>query len=238
MNRLQSEIGHFSKLDHIWWGARTLAGQKRYDSKFIVFTKLCRPTRKMKILEIGCGDGEFTRRLASLGASVLATDITPKVIIRAKQSFHKNKNIFFKVDNAEKMSLANEQFNIVCGVSILHHVNIMRTLKEIFRVLKRGSQLFFTEPNILNPVVLAGLNLGFLRQRMEFSDSETALSRWQVEKLLKQIGFRHYRVLNYDFLFPFTPPALIKTVQALGAIMEKTPLIKEISGSLIIWAKK
>lgn len=236
-NRVKQEIKHFSNLEHIWWGAKTIAGQKRYDNKAKLFKKYCRPARNEKILEIGCGDGEFTKRIANEKLRIIATDVTPTVIKRAKNNLDYD-GVSFSVDNAEGLSFTDRTFDVVCGISILHHLNTYNALEEAYRVLKTGGQLFFTEPNLLNPVVFLGLNLSFLRKRMEFSPDETALLRWTITDMLKKIGFRKVEVRNYDFLLPHTPPPLINVVMKLSDQLEKIPIVKEFSGSLVIYAVK
>lgn len=237
MNRLKSEIKHFSDLEHIWWGEITPAGQKRYDNKYVVFKKYCKPEKKTRILEIGCGDGEFTKRLVKLPSNITATDITPEVVKRARKLV-RGKRLFFQLENAEKLSYKDNSFDVVCGVSILHHMNIVRAIKEAYRVLKSGGQFFFTEPNLLNPVIFFGLNIPYLRAKMEFSPDEVALVRWKMEEMLKDVGFSEVVVANYDFLFPLVPASLISPVEKFGKVLEKMPLVKEFSGSLLIWAKK
>lgn len=233
----KSEIKHFSNLEHIWWGSQTPAGQKRYDNKLDLLKKFCNLRAGVMILEIGCGDGEFTRRLLKLNCRIVATDITPAVVKKGKKNI-KDKRIRFLVDNAENMKFKSGTFETVCGISILHHTNMEKVLKEVYRVLKPGGNIFFTEPNLLNPHIFAGLHIGKLRKKMEFSPNETALTRWQVEKMLKRIGFNQIRVNNYDFLHPYIPPSLIFWVERISNILEKLPIIKEISGSLIIYATK
>ncbi len=234
--RNKSEIDHFTKLDHIWWGAKTVAGQKRYDRRFELFKKRCKPSKK-RILEIGCGDGEFTRRLIDLQAEIVGIDITPKVIEKAKKEF-KKKKVKFVVGNIEKLKYRSNTFDIVCGISILHHVDTEKSLQEAYRVLKKDGQLFFSEPNLLNPHILLGLNIPWLRKKMEYSPDEVALIRWKMVKMLRDIGFSFVEVVNYDFLHPKTPSGLINIVEKASDSLEKIPLVKEISGSLIIYARK
>lgn len=235
--RHKREVKHFSGLEHIWWGAKTPAGQRRYDNKLEMLKSFCKPSRGIKILEIGCGDGEFTKRLKRLNCTIIAADITPKVVEKARKDI-KGKNIQFLIDNSEKMYLKDNSIDIVCGVSILHHVDTKKALEEAYRVLKPSGQIFFTEPNLLNPNIWLGLHIPWLRSRMEFSPDETALLRWRVATILRRIGFRSFQVKNYDFLHPKTPDWAIGFMERLSILLEKLPLIKEISGSLIIYAKK
>ena len=85
MSRIQQEIKHFTELEYIWSGQKTPAGQKRYDNKAVLFRKICKPVAKDKVLEIGSGDGVFTKRLKGIKSQIVATDITPAVIERSKK---------------------------------------------------------------------------------------------------------------------------------------------------------
>lgn len=233
--RLNSEIEHFSKFDREWWGEKTEAGMRRYEDKLVMFKKFCRPQDGSLVLEIGCGSGVFTKRLLRTNISLVATDITRKQIERCRNKI-KSKNVQFRVENAEKLRFKNDLFDVVCGVSILHHLNPEMAIQEAYRVLKKDGQIFFTEPNLLNPQIYFGLK--WFRKKMQFSKYETALLRWQTQGLLRKVGFREYKVANYGFLHPHTPGSLINIVERLERRLERTPLIKEISGSLLIWAKK
>ena len=235
--RNREEIEHFTNLEHIWWGAKTPAGQKRYDYKFDLLYKLCKLKPNVKILEIGCGDGEFTKRLTKLNAQIIATDLTPEVISRAKRKYV-FKNVKFEVANAENLIYKSGTFDLVCGVSILHHLDSEKALKECKRVLKRSGYIFFTEPNLINPHTFLGLRLPYLRTRMEFSPGERAFLRWELKEQLKKVGFRKVDIRNYDFLHPNTPKKFISFVKQTSNFIEKVPIIKEISGSLSIFAVK
>lgn len=236
----QHEIEHFTKLPHVWWGLKSKAGQKRYDNKCKSFLDFCHIKEGSKILEVGCGNGEFTKRLAKIKKgkiTILGIDLTPSLISLAKKT-NNSQNIHYTVDNLHKLSLKNGTFDVVCGISILHHVDLLKSLKEIHRVLKPNGEIFFTEPNMLNPIIFAGIHTPYLREKMEFSPDETAFIRFSLEKQIKKVGFKHVIVKNYDFLFPRTPKHLIPATEKIGKILERTPGIKEISGSLLIYAQK
>lgn len=238
--RKQNEIGHYTKLRHVWWGALFPAGQIRYDNRFKLLKSVCKPKNNCQILEVGAGDGEFTRRLSNSKYKITAIDITPALIEKGKRIFKKLgvENVVLKVGDAENLDFKNNSQDIVCGISMLGHIDYYKALSEAYRVLKTGGQIFFSEPNFYNPLIFLGLNLQFLRKRMEFSPDEKGISKMKMRTLLKEIGFSQVSVVNYDFLFPSTPKKFVGVVTQVSNVLEKIPIIKEISGSLIIWAKK
>ena len=54
---------------------------------------------------------------------------------------------------AEKLKYDSDMFDLIVGNAILHHVDLIETLKEIRRVLKKGGSAYFTEPLGHNPVL-------------------------------------------------------------------------------------
>jgi len=67
------------------------------------------------VLEIGCGDGRLTRRLARLGAMVHASDPKTKLIRSARRNLPQRfaKRIRYVVGQAERLDYPNESFDIV-----------------------------------------------------------------------------------------------------------------------------
>lgn len=72
------------------------------------------PLAGARILEIGCGDGRLTRRIAGVARAVLAIDPNAASIARAKQltpAFLREK-VRFRVGTAEQIALPGEGFEI------------------------------------------------------------------------------------------------------------------------------
>ena len=71
--------------------------------------------RGQRVLEIGCGDGRVTRRLANLGAYVEAIDPDKKLIALAQQQFPERyaDRVKFKVGTAENLKYPQGTFDIV-----------------------------------------------------------------------------------------------------------------------------
>ena len=71
--------------------------------------------RQKLVMEIGCGEGRLTRRLARLGAIVHANDPDAGLIAKAKRNVPRSfaKRIRFRVGQAEKLSHASKTFDVV-----------------------------------------------------------------------------------------------------------------------------
>lgn len=71
--------------------------------------------RNKRVLEIGCGDGRLTLRLARLGAIVHGIDSDVKLIRSARKTLPKRfaDHILYRVGSAERLQHANESFDMV-----------------------------------------------------------------------------------------------------------------------------
>jgi ubiquinone/menaquinone biosynthesis C-methylase UbiE len=104
--------------------------------------------RGENILDLGCGSGENSIKLAKIGYEVHGIDISPNTIKLAKKITHQHgleNKIKFSAGIAEKLNFPNNYFDYVYGVDILHHVEIEPTINEVWRVLKPGGKAFFRE---------------------------------------------------------------------------------------------
>ncbi|MEA1896918.1 MAG: class I SAM-dependent methyltransferase [Bacteroidota bacterium] len=194
-------------------------------------------TAGKKILEIGCGTGEFTKRIVPSGADITAIDISPDLLEVARETIP-NATVRFHIQNVEKLDFEDGCFDVVIGSSILHHLNLKPALKEIYRVLKIGGVVVFTEPNMVNPQIWMERNIIFIRKLTNSSPDETAFTRWGLKKELINLGFKNVSIRPFDFLHPFTPSLLIPFISKIGNLVERIPLAKEIAGSLLICGSK
>lgn len=89
-----------------------------------------------KVLDIGCGDGSDSEKIAQKGANVYGIDISKEMIKHAKA---KHPKITFVVASADKLPFTDGEFDVVYSRFALHYLNNEEpAFKEIFRVLKRG----------------------------------------------------------------------------------------------------
>ena len=71
--------------------------------------------RGRRVLEIGCGDGRLTLRLAGLGARIVAIDPIASEVRKARASLprHNARQIVYRVGHAERLPYRAREFDAV-----------------------------------------------------------------------------------------------------------------------------
>lgn len=97
------------------------------------------------ILEIGCGDCQFTLDLAKFSSDVHAIDISEWQIALNRQRHPSIK--FTTHDLRERMPFPDNSFSIIWCSELLEHLSQPRfALEEFHRVLRVGARLLLTVP--------------------------------------------------------------------------------------------
>lgn len=187
------------------------------------------------VLEIGCGTGLFTEMFARSGARIVAVDISPQLLAKARQRGLPSAQVRFIETRFEDSALAGP-FDAVIGSSVLHHLDLLPACARIFQLLRPGGTLAFAEPNMLNPQVFAERK--FRRWFPRISADETAFVRTKLQRVLRESGFEHVRIVPFDWLHPATPQGWLPLVQGIGRVLERIPLAREFSGSLLLSARR
>ena len=104
------------------------------------------------VLEYGCADGSFARRLAPEARSVAAIDISDAAIRNAAAGCDAP-NVRFAVMDAMNMDFRGGSFDLVFGSGIVHHLATADCAREVSRVLRPGGTALFWEPLGLNPAI-------------------------------------------------------------------------------------
>lgn len=157
-----------------------------------------------KMLEIGCGTGNLTRRIETFVRKcfIVGLDLSAKMIGIAKG---KTKITNFVIALGEKLPFVDGGFDLVVGIAILHHIpELDNFFEEISRVLKRKGKIVFYEPHkggildislcrrtiklLLLPIIiiLRIINRERIKSlpRQKFSTAHRHLTRWEMEKSL------------------------------------------------------
>jgi SAM-dependent methyltransferase len=101
--------------------------------------------------------------LARAGAEVSAFDLSRGYVAEARQRAGANAvRVVCTVADGEELPYADASFDAVWGNAILHHLELARAGRELFRVMKPGSVAVFCEPWGGNPL------LAFARRRLPY----------------------------------------------------------------------
>lgn len=101
------------------------------------------------VLEVGCGNGVFARRMAHLGANVVATDFSEKFIELAQARTVENaERIEYRVldatDEAQLLALGTQRFDaIVCNMAMMDMATIEPLTHAISKLLKPTGRFVF-----------------------------------------------------------------------------------------------
>ena len=137
-----------------WWNRE--AGEKgiwhqQHDIDPVIFKILGNVNNKI-ILEIGCGNGYFARKLAKKGAKVLGVDLSKRLIAFAVER-EKSKPLGIKYlvrDAANLHGLKSRSFDIVvANMCLMDIADAEGAIREAFRVLKKNGSFVFS---ITHPV--------------------------------------------------------------------------------------
>jgi SAM-dependent methyltransferase len=105
------------------------------------------------VLDIACGNGQFSRRLAELGAFVVASDFSPKLIEFAKQrtAEHAERITYHVVDatdEAQLLALAGQEQRsfdaAVCNMALMDMPAIEPLFRAVAKMLKPNGRFVFS----------------------------------------------------------------------------------------------
>jgi len=89
-----------------------------------------------RILDLGCGDGQLTQRIAANGATVVGVDTSPEMVAAARAL-----GIVAMEANAESLPFSDHAFDAAFSNAALHWVhNQDAMLAQVRRVLKPGGR--------------------------------------------------------------------------------------------------
>jgi ubiquinone/menaquinone biosynthesis C-methylase UbiE len=110
-------------------------------------------------LEIGCGTGEFCRRLAEKCQTVIGIDVAPRMIDAAKRR-NSSENITYLLTDVNTF-LADKAncFDVITSIAAFHHMDGERTLAQCKRALKDGGILIIQDLYHENTFIFKFLSL-------------------------------------------------------------------------------
>lgn len=141
-----------------------------------------------RILDLGCGDGQLTARLAATGADVVGVDASETMVAAARA-----RGIAADVASAESLPYVDASFDAVFSNAVLHWVrNQDEMMAEVHRVLKPGSR-FVAELGGHGNIAAIRVALMAVLERHGFGGAEDGVNYYPTpdgyRRRLEQHGF-------------------------------------------------
>ncbi|MBA3262630.1 MAG: glycosyltransferase [Thermoleophilaceae bacterium] len=191
------------------------------------------------ILEIGAGSGLWTKHLTSVlrgenpvTAAAFNADLAEQAAAQALA------NTSVALVSHLDADLSPGSFDYVVGTAILCHDKYSENLRQIHRLLKPGGQLLFFEANYWNPQVLVKSAVPPLGRRAGNARCQIGMRKYRLMKAASHEGFTDIEIVPYDIVHPRTPRRMVPAIQETAFVLEHVPGLREICGTLYIWARK
>ena len=193
------------------------------------------------ILDYGCGIGPTIEKVINYNPKkITGIDISDVSINKAKEKFKNSEvKIELLVDNCEKTKFKNDQFDLVYGLGILHHLEFSKCMNEISRILKTNGSLLFIEPLGTNPII----NLYRFFTPGSRSKDEHPLTFKDFDLIKEKfinVSIKYYGFMTLVF-FPFyksTNSRIFKALIKFDQLLFKVKFFRLFAWSVLITAKK
>lgn len=158
--------------------------------------------RGKRVLDAGCGKGEFSEYMANLGFDVVGLDIAEKAVATINKKEKDRRYLVASLQ--ETLPFQDETFDVIwCSEVIEHVLDVHSCLSELNRVLKKKGALIITTPyhGILKSLVIVSFSFD------TYFSPYTSHIRFFSKKTLcvatKNAGFRLDSVRYLCRFYPF-----------------------------------
>jgi ubiquinone/menaquinone biosynthesis C-methylase UbiE len=145
-----------------------------------------------RVIDVGCGEGRFTRALAAEGAEVFGIDVNDAALAAASAA-PGGENVTYMLGRGEVLPFEDASIDVVVYSNSLHHIDadkMAEALGEASRVLKPDGKLCVIEP----------LAEGSYFEALRLVKDETDVRAKAYEALSKAeaLGLENETELRYD----------------------------------------
>jgi len=138
-----------------------------------------------RVLDLGCGAGEFTALAAAAGARVLGIEVAQAALARARAAYSDLE--FRETQIGGPLPIEDNSFELVWASEVIEHVaDTARWLSEVRRVLVPAGRLLITTPSHGRLRILVA---GIERFSEPLGDHLHLYTRRSLRDLLAEFGF-------------------------------------------------
>lgn len=179
-------------------------------------TKILQTTAGKIVLDVGCGIGEFTIKMARRATEVVGVDFSEEAIHRAKTNLKRvdRMNCKFKQADANQLPFPNARFDVVLSRRGPVTSNI-QSLSEAHRILRSGGTLMEITIGEKDKAKIIKI---FSRGQMFRQTERVALSK---RRMLENVGFLIVEIKEY------LATEIFRTVEDLIIRLKSAPIIPD-----------
>lgn len=141
-----------------------------------------------KLLDAGCGSGQFAIAYAKMGIDVTAIDLSPAMLARAHHHAKSNGvNVTWREGDLSRLADPDHSYDAVHARLSLQFVpSIPAALAEFRRILKPNGRLYASVPGALSPIYANAWRrlLNPARGAINYA------TPWELESVLHELGWR------------------------------------------------
>lgn len=153
-----------------------------------------------KVLDIGCGNGQYAVLFALLGAEAYGFDLSPVGVEVGKRMAAENgvlDNCHFSVQNAADMDYPDDFFDVVLFHEVLHHaIKYEGVREETYRIVKKGGLVICAEGLRGNALLKLGR---FFTMRGQEAKGDTELTLKDLESFASD--YREHKIELMSLLY-------------------------------------
>lgn len=170
--------------------------------------------RGLKVLDLGCGNGEDSLEISKYAKSVTGVDVEKNELWKKR----KKQNLKFIKAPAEKLPFKADTFNGLFLKDVIHHVEDMeKSLKEIKRVTTKDALIILIEGNRYNPLFYIHMTKIHGHEHLSQAHFKSL-----VKKYFPNARFEHFE----SHYIPFLSLNMMKLYKSIEKLLNKIPFIK------------
>jgi len=108
-----------------------------------IILSVVKKNKNLRVLDVGAGTGNLALKFLDLNCKVTASDVSKKSLGLLKELSNNNPNLKLAIIKNKKLPFDENQFDIVCTYSVLHHIpDYLFTVQEMIRVCKPNGFIY------------------------------------------------------------------------------------------------
>lgn len=184
-----------------------------------------------KMLEVGCGNGDFSNYLSiERNADILGLDFSKESIAIAnekKKKFNASGSDFM-VGDAQNINLPDNSYDIIVSCECLEHIpEPQKMVSEIYRLLKPGGLVVLTTENYFNAYLYYRTYLNLRKIPFDSGSGVQPIENfflfWQVSNMFKKAGFKTVKTQSQEYVMLLVPgcsPATFTINEVKGGFLK------------------